>query len=389
MGYGIPTPDEEGAVAGPASNVVVTNFPATVEVSNDVGNPLPVNGTITLDAATLAALEIIGLDAATLAALETTSIQNFPSDYPDVAVLAKVEAVRALLAGTITVAGTVTLDASTLAALEVIGLDAATLAALESISVQNFPSDYPNAAVLAKVEAVRALLAGTLTVTGTVGVSGSVEVTNDVGNPLPVSGTVAVSNPTTNPETGLAKETTLAARLSEATFVAEDFATQTTLATRASEATLVQVRDRADFPIPAAQITALAPLALQPVSATDLDVRDLALVQDSVRQTQRVMSSYVATLASPQTDTVAATITSPDRIRVLRLDGGSKPNNTADTFVTVTIKVGTTSIFVKTLQVGEPIGGQVCLEGAAGDDMTITMTGTGSVEFNLRYEIFV
>lgn len=164
-----------------------------------------------LDAFSLAALETIGLDAATLAALESISVTNFPADYPDAAVLAKIEAVRALLAATLTIAGTVAvsnfpasqpvsgtvaLDAPTLAALEVIGLDAATLAALESISIANFPADYPSAAVLAKVEAVRALLAGTLTVTGTVGVSGSVEVVNDVGNPLPVSGTVTLDGPT-------------------------------------------------------------------------------------------------------------------------------------------------------------------------------------------------
>jgi hypothetical protein len=52
---------------------------------------------------------------------------------------------------------------------------------------------------------------------------GTVEITNDVGNPIPVSGTfwqatqpvsgtVAVANPTTNPETGLAKDATLLRR---------------------------------------------------------------------------------------------------------------------------------------------------------------------------------
>lgn len=59
-----------------------------------------------------------------------------------------------------------------------------------------------------------------LTVSGTVGVSGSVEVANDAGNPLPVNGTVAVSNfPATQPvsaaslplPTGASTETTLSA----------------------------------------------------------------------------------------------------------------------------------------------------------------------------------
>lgn len=42
------------------------------------------------------------------------------------------------------------------------------LSALESVTadITNFPTDYPSAAVLAKLEAVRALLAGTLAVTG-------------------------------------------------------------------------------------------------------------------------------------------------------------------------------------------------------------------------------
>lgn len=37
----------------------------------------------------------------------------------------------------------------------------------------------------------------------------STEISNDVGNPVPISGTVTVANPTTNPETGLAKDVTL------------------------------------------------------------------------------------------------------------------------------------------------------------------------------------
>jgi hypothetical protein len=51
-----------------------------------------------------------------------------------------------------------------------VALDAATLAALESISatVSNFPNDYPSSAVLAKLEAIRVLLAAPLAVSGTV-----------------------------------------------------------------------------------------------------------------------------------------------------------------------------------------------------------------------------
>lgn len=102
MGYAVPTPneDEDG---GSGSSVTVVG---PVEVANDVGNPLPVDGTVALDSATLAALETIGLDTATLLALETISISTFPADYPDAAVLAKVEAVRALLAAPLVVTTT-------------------------------------------------------------------------------------------------------------------------------------------------------------------------------------------------------------------------------------------------------------------------------------------
>lgn len=63
----------------------------------------------------LEAGQSVALDAGTLAALETitASISNFPSDYPDAATLAKVEAVRALLAGTLTISGAVTVASTT------------------------------------------------------------------------------------------------------------------------------------------------------------------------------------------------------------------------------------------------------------------------------------
>lgn len=115
--------------------------------------------------------------------------------------------------------------------------------------------------------AIRLLLDGTLTVAGSVTVTNPTpapetglakdatvaQVRDRTSFPLPpeqvsalappvtqpISGTITVSNPTADPETGLAKETTL-----------------------------TQVRDRADFPLPAAQVAALAPLATQPVSGT-------------------------------------------------------------------------------------------------------------------------
>lgn len=182
--------------------------------------------------------------------------------------------------------------------------------------------------------------------------------------------------------------TALAGLLTEATFAAEDFATQATL-----EAARVLLAAIKAGQLPAGHsVTVANPTVPQTDALTDtqlraavLDIRALTLAVDSVRQVQRTMSSYVATLTSPTTATAAA-IT--NRARLLRLDGGSKPTNTDGTYVAVTISIGATAVMVKTLQPGEPFGGQVCLEGAVGDDITVALTGSGDVEFNLRYEEF-
>jgi hypothetical protein len=73
----------------------------------ELGQKLEPGGEVALAAATLAALESV-----------TATIANWPADFPDAAVLAKLEAVRVLLAATLTVQGTVALDSATLAALE-------------------------------------------------------------------------------------------------------------------------------------------------------------------------------------------------------------------------------------------------------------------------------
>jgi hypothetical protein len=94
-----------------------------------IAEPVTVEGTVALDAATLAALENVN---ATVSG--SVSVNNFPT--------------------TQAVSGTV-------------ALDSATLAALETINVGNFPA--------------------------TQSVSGTVEITNDVGNPIPVSGSVSAT----------------------------------------------------------------------------------------------------------------------------------------------------------------------------------------------------
>jgi hypothetical protein len=81
-----------------------------------------------------------------------------------------------------------------------VALDSATLAALETINVGNFPATQ---AVSATDLDIRNLSSAqdSVTVTGSVTtvpsgtqtISGTVEISNDVGNPIPVSGTVTVA----------------------------------------------------------------------------------------------------------------------------------------------------------------------------------------------------
>lgn len=72
-----------------------------------------------------------------------------------------------------------------------VALDSASLAALESISasVSNWPGDFPDSAVLTKLETIRLLLASGIVVTGDVHVSGTAAAGATVADsPVPVGG---------------------------------------------------------------------------------------------------------------------------------------------------------------------------------------------------------
>lgn len=115
-----------------------------------------------------------------------------------------------------------------------VALDAATLAALENINVTVSNPGLTDA----QLRAAPVEVDGTLTVDT---ITGSVEISNDAGNPIPVSGTVEVTNDVGNPlpvsasslplPTGAATETTLGNRLSES-----DFDTKTGSLTEAAPA---------------------------------------------------------------------------------------------------------------------------------------------------------
>lgn len=141
-----------------------------VEIKNDAGNPVPVTGTVSVNEP-VTVDGTVDLGAVTLAALETIHavVDNWPTDFPDAAVLAKLEAIRALIDGTLDVA------------------------------VTNFPSsteisnDVGNPVPVTGTVSVNE----PVTVDGTVAVSGEVEVKNDSGSPLAVTGTVSVNEPVT------------------------------------------------------------------------------------------------------------------------------------------------------------------------------------------------
>lgn len=162
------------------------------EIKNDSGNPIPITGTVTNTGGDIAVSNFpasqtvdgtVALDATSLAALENTTvdINNFPSvqtvdgtmflDSTNITALQSVTATISNFPATQTVAGTVTLDATSLAALETINANVTGTVSLDSGS-------------LVSLENV------------TVNVGSSVEINNDTGNPIPVSGTVALDSDT-------------------------------------------------------------------------------------------------------------------------------------------------------------------------------------------------
>jgi hypothetical protein len=96
----------------------------------------------------LAKLADVELDADVVANLKQVAVTNLPPDYPDAGAHARLDALSGKDFAT-----QATLTA-VLAKLASVGLDAPTLAALESVSVQNFPADFPDAGTHARLDAL-------------------------------------------------------------------------------------------------------------------------------------------------------------------------------------------------------------------------------------------
>lgn len=132
--------DQALVVAISPNNPITANISnASIEISNDVGNPIPVNGTVTANLGTIA--------GASTSALQTTGNASLSSIDTKLNNLDIRDLVFATDKVDIT-GSTVTLDSTSLAALENItatvsgdiNLSSATLTALETISVNNFPA---------------------------------------------------------------------------------------------------------------------------------------------------------------------------------------------------------------------------------------------------------
>ena len=92
-------------------------------------------------------LSSVGLGAATISALQNTSVNNFPSNYPDSAALA---AINALAAATATATGQSALLTELQSVLNTADLNLDTSKRLVSI-IDNLPIDYPDAGANAKL----------------------------------------------------------------------------------------------------------------------------------------------------------------------------------------------------------------------------------------------
>lgn len=311
------------------------------------------NSVIALDSATLAALEnitvtvdnfptnqtisgTVALDSATLAALETINVGNFPAlqdvniTNASIAVTGIVDAVQSGIWNINNVSGTISLPtgAATEVTLQTIATDVNALAfnqlsgsqksivrggakgstlqgdvtstdlgvnrqALDVAVLQDLPLTFATDKVDVSGSVVAldsASLAALENITVTV--SSEVEISNDSGNPVPIS---ALNLPL---PTGAATEVTLSALLTELQLKADLTETQPVSVAGVSTAAN-QVTANASLASIDSKLT--APLTVQ---ATDLDTRDLTFATDKVDVSNSVVALDSATLAALENTTV-------------------------------------------------------------------------------------
>lgn len=238
---------------------------------------------------------------------------------------------------------------------------------------------------------VVAALAAPVSIAGSVSVSNfpaSVEVSNDVGNAIPISGTVTANLGTID---GAATEATLGSVLTElgqkleaGQEVALDAATLTALETiTATQGTSPWVVS--------GTVSVTEPVT---VDAVDLDIRDLSSVTDSVSAvvTSLPVSTYTAT-AVDATASGENVIVNPGGGLAVRLHYITLANSHGTTTVTVGVRFGTGSadVYKVTLRPGSiwarNIGaGRRYLQGAADADLIVNLSTAVTVNVSAEYE---
>ena len=355
------------------------------EIKNDSGNPIPITGTVTNTGGDIAVSNFpasqtvdgtVALDASSLAALENTTvdINNFPSvqtvdgtmflDSTNITALQSVTASISNFPATQTVAGTVTLDASSLAALETINANVTGTVSLDSGS-------------LVSLENV------------TVNVGSSVEINNDTGNPIPVSGTVALDSDTkaalenttvsvTFPSTQTVDGTVA---LDATSLAALETITVDTITNPVTVDTIANpiIVDVINNPV---AVTGTFFQATQPISGT-VSVNQPVAITDN--DSSITVDGTVAINNFPSTQTVDGTValdaTSLAALETITVDTVTNPVAVTGTFFqatqpvsgTVTVQDGGNSITVDgTVAVNQPVA-------ITDNDSSITVDGTISV----------
>ena len=355
------------------------------EIKNDSGNPIPITGTVTNTGGDIAVSNFpasqtvdgtVALDASSLAALENTTvdINNFPSvqtvdgtmflDSTNITALQSVTASISNFPATQTVAGTVTLDATSLAALETINANVTGTVSLDSGS-------------LVSLENV------------TVNVGSSVEINNDTGNPIPVSGTVALDSDTkaalenttvsvTFPSTQTVDGTVA---LDATSLAALETITVDTITNPVTVDTIANpiIVDVINNPV---AVTGTFFQATQPISGT-VSVNQPVAITDN--DSSITVDGTVAINNFPSTQTVDGTValdaTSLAALETITVDTVTNPVAVTGTFFqatqpvsgTVTVQDGGNSITVDgTVAVNQPVA-------ITDNDSSITVDGTISV----------
>lgn len=114
----------------------------------------------------------------------------------------------------------------------------------------------------------------------------------------------------------------------------------------------------------------------------------LTLADDAVRTFGVLALAASTAVTGPVTDSVLVTIAPGAKIRLIRNAGHVDPELAVTVFPLITVKIGSTVIFRDKLEAGLPWSETVAFEGAAGEDLTVSINSAATVYFNMRYQVW-